>query len=473
MNGRSAFPARPRYTHGVRTHRPPAWRPLLTALLALGACKGGSAPPSGPIGQGWGAPVVVQAGLENGHTYPSVVLAEDGGAVAAWERRVHPDLIEKIWWARLPAGSAAWEPPAPLHAGASYQSAPRLVRGAGGALALAFQEELQLQVCAGLAGGGWSEPVVLDAAYQRFLGLDAAGGAVAVWYQTPAGLGSDLRVPRAARRDAATGTWSAPVDLLPAAASLMEGGLAVGEGGDAVAVWSSSETFDGVHQVHAVRLDAASGAWSAPERLQAGDGAGSDARVVPVPGGAVATWVEEIDAARNSHLMASVLSGGTWSAPARLSEGTAWHGFPDLAAGAGGDVVAAWTRKPGIYGTDRQVWASVRAAATGAWSAPAALHDRAVLGELPALAVNRRGHALAAWFQDAPPAGASLVASRFDGAGWSTPVAVHHPGIVHDLALALNDAGQGMVLWTQPAPDGAPALMSNRYEPPASAGARP
>ncbi len=88
--------------------------------------------------------------------------------------------------------------------------------------------------------------------------------------------------------------------------------------------------------------------------------------------------------------------GGTWSAPQALSAPNAVEGELDLAVGAAGDAVVAWTE--GVS-PDGLVRARTRTAG-GAWSPTVTISDPAADSSQPTVGIDSSGSAVALWVSD-------------------------------------------------------------------------
>jgi hypothetical protein len=189
-----------------------------------------------PAGGAWSAPTEVSA---QGGSFPEIVVTPQGDAVAVWQR--YDGTNQRIQAATRPYGGA-WSVPTHISLAGVSASVPDVgVDAKGGAVAVWEQSVGQIysvQASTRPAGGAWSTPVAisapgLDGADFAAVAVDAKGDAVAVW----GALDDSGDVIQGATKPAA-GVWSTPIDVSGPSADLFSSEVAINVGGDAVAVWS-------------------------------------------------------------------------------------------------------------------------------------------------------------------------------------------------------------------------------------------
>ena len=238
--------------------------------------------------------------------------------------------------------------------------------------------------------------------------------------------------------------------LLSETAGLFSGRLAVGERGDALAVWQEQQQTT----VAAIR-SASSNSWGRPEAIATGrllalavgrrgdmlllDYAAPDIRarfrpaasswlpaewIGTAPDGAFLTSVQ-FDDAGNAVAIWSALQSATsrriasavrdrrrgWKSTFVSPVGE-WANSPRLAVGGSGRSVVVWDfNKPDGYG----VHAALRTPRSNRWSAPVEL-DPGQSGWQPQVGIDSRGHALAVWERRRPdgPAGPLMASELID-----------------------------------------------------------
>jgi hypothetical protein len=178
--------------------------------------------------------------------------------------------------------------------------------------------------------------------------------------------------------------------------------------GDMIAVWSQLQG-SGKAAVRAARMDAVTGAWNAPVTLNDGTRNATEEQVVgDADGNAVAVWYDENAGVFASRFTASTT---TWSAPVAVSTTTPPSSvpMPRVALDSSGNAIAVWLQgDSGVVGT--RLYAAHFAAAAGTWGAPIGLmvepkaYAQTDSEQAPVVSVSANGDAVVVWYQrtDAP-----------------------------------------------------------------------
>lgn len=247
-----------------------------------------------------------------------------------------------------------------------------------------------------------------------------------------------LAVPAPA---AAVPTWLAPAEVSPAAGSTRFPQVAVDAAGDATAVWQSSEP--GGSTIVAARRPPG-GPWEAPMPISS---PGRESFVPSVgldaAGDATAIWGTE-EGGSTIVQVTSRSATGAWEAPRTIgSEGEAVEELPQIAVDATGDAVAVWEHE--TPGHEVVEWASRPAG--GTWSAAAPISHAGEAATEPRLAVNAAGDAAAVW-TDVGAEETVAAVSRPAGGAWSAPTVVTAAGEEGALPkVGLDAAGDATVIW--------------------------
>jgi hypothetical protein len=215
-------------------------------------------------------------------------------------------------------------------------------------------------------GTAWSAPVRIVTSGLGMgpprLRADAAGNAIAVWFERP----SARNEVHAARLTASSGSWSAPVMLNDGAAQAYEPEVAMTTTGDAIVVWSEASDSGQASGIGANRYVASAAAWRGETRVQP---AGASAGVLPHvaldgAGSAIAVWLQgAVGNATRLEVWAAAFEaqGGRWAPPAKLmTDPTAYteggeSQAPQVALNADGDAVVVWVQRsdtapsPGVW----------------------------------------------------------------------------------------------------------------------------
>jgi hypothetical protein len=143
--------------------------------------------------------------------------------------------------------------------------------------------------------------------------------------------------------------------------------------------------------------------------------------------------------------LAPAAAAADWSAPVRVSPADrAGYGSPAVAAGPGGAALAAWVRVPaGGEAADGRVQAVARPAG-GRWSRPRLLSGPGA--SAPSVALNARGHAVAAWLNGRLVVGAVRPGPR---APWR-PGRIGGAGApVQELRVSIDRRGRPTAAWIE------------------------
>lgn len=227
----------------------------------------------------------------------------------------------------------------------------------------------------------------------------------------------------------AGGHWHEPVDVSPSGCSASHADVAIAVGGDAVAAWGCETAAGSVVEAATKPLR---GAWSEPIAISARDIDLGSLDVAAGPGGeAVAAWTRSVAGQPTVELASR--SAGVWGAPLSLGAGQG----ASVGVGAAG-AAAVWTSPAG------KVEASTRSS-FGSWAEPVALAAAAGSDPQPRLGVDEAGRALAVWQRLG-----TIQASRFaPAAGWSGAEEISRAseGVAAAPALAVSPGGKAAVAW--------------------------
>jgi len=298
-----------------------------------------------------------------------------------------------------------------------------------------------------VAVGGFDRPYPLRYYERPQIALDDAGNALAVYSYRDHRDASDRNWTSQVlvhRRDAAAGSWSAPVALasMPGAYA-RDGRLVVEPGGAAWAVWSERTVTDASSEdrdryaIFAAQLVA--GGWSTAEKITGDFSGRSTARVTTDKRGHPRVLV----AANGGLYYAARLASGSWTPLQQLTQSADEH---DLAVDAEDNAIAVWKEQgvivarrftPGV-GWENAVSLSVVELGYA--------HD-------PQLGMDAAGNAFAVW-QQGYSLGTSfmIVAARFEKArGWVSRETISNQTRLGDDAasprIAFDASGNAVAVW--------------------------
>jgi hypothetical protein len=312
----------------------------------------------------------------------------------------------------------------------------------------------------GAAAAGWLAPVTVPLSVND-LGFDSDGNAIAVGVGADAGGDSTFR----SMVRPFGGQWSAISPVSGAGDSdVQRPRVAVDPHGNAVAVWSAYNQ-DATKNVVRASNRPAGGAWSDPVMLSdAGVFDGGQEVAIDTQGNATAIWTEIGGGTGPVVRSASRPSGGDWSEPVDLSEGTV-NSSPRLAVDPQGTVTAVWLgTAPHISGTGVvTVVRSKSRPAGGPWSADAVAlssDDGTASAAAPQVAVDAQGNATAVWGLFSSANGyVAQTARRAAGGSWS---AAEDLGDGDAPQVAVDAQGNATAIWQQSDPSSSVVLSSSR-----------
>jgi hypothetical protein len=289
----------------------------------------------------------------------------------------------------------------------------------------------------------WLSPQTLsppgtDASEQQ-VAFDPGGDAVAVWQQSgPAG-----KVILASARPA-SGSFSAPQTLSAAGTNASAPDVASDAQGDAVAVWLR---WDGAEERVQAAYRPAGGSFGAPQTLSEA-GVEAQAPRVAMNGSGEAVVVWNIVVGGKMQIQTAVAApGGTFGAPADLTGLTVNASVPQVALDSDGDAIAVWD---GWDGANIRIEDAVRPAG-GSFGSPQYLSPAGDNADVPQVAFDASGDALAVWAFDGSPAstvqGAYRPADGTFGSPQTVPAPNGNPAQVPQVAFDGSD--EGVVAWQQ------------------------
>ena len=253
--------------------------------------------------------------------------------------------------------------------------------------------------------GTWSAPEPLAATlpvqpWPADVAMDAAGNVHVVW--------NGATTVQATRFSAVTATWGGVVDLSGTVAGLTLASpaprVATTETGSAVATWSQD------NDVVSAR-DAAVGTWSAPVVVATSAGAATTHPAIDAAGNVVLAWTSGACDARNLEVARYAVGTSTWSPAVPLASPGSLTGTPDLAVDPVGNAFVAWSQRQDA--ATSRVRAARFAISAGAWTATEDLAAGVPEALTGGVAADANGSAFALRGQ---ASGAPLVASRWNAA---------------------------------------------------------
>jgi len=286
--------------------------------------------------------------------------------------------------------------------------------------------------------------------------LDAAGDAFAVWTLETAAetyaIETDFRP--------AAGAWQAPVLISAAGISSDRPEIAVDPAGDAVVVWQG---LGAGNQLISASVRRAGGGWQAPVTLSETEQVASEPAVA-ISGGGEATAVWQSSNGANTIIQArSHPSAGGWEAIRRISSSGGHETNPVIAANAAGGLAAAWISNGNdISGAARRVGSE--------WGGPSGVPYTEWQPSSPQIGLDKAGQAVAVWGSNHESEAEVRSALLPAGSGWKPSVVIAKvPGEALADGLSVSEAGEATALWTL-GPSGSEQLQAAMMTPQGSWG---
>lgn len=418
---------------------------LLIAFLLSAAPASAAPPPSA-----WTGAAPIDAGNDGSAVAPQVAVSAEGSAVAVWSQW---DGTRTNIWANRYTALSGWGVAQLLETeNAGGAANPQVaVDPSGNAFAVWNQDNgANWNIWANryAAGSGWDTAQLIEtnnsgSASDAQVAADAAGNAVAVWYQH-----DGTRYNVWANRYAAGSGWGT-ARLLETndSGDAIYPSVAVDAMGDAVAAWSQ---HDGTrNNVWANRYTPGSG-WATAQLLETDNAGGaSGAQVALDPNGnAIAVWYQSDGAVDN--IWANRYAAGTGWGTAQLIETADGGDGQDaqVAMDGAGNAVAVWVQWDGAR---ENAWSNLYSPITG-WGTPQLIEaDNNNDAEFPQLALDAAGNAVVVWVQwDSSVY--DIWANRYTpDSGWGTAQLAETDSLRDAVQpqVGADAAGNAVVVWIQ------------------------
>lgn len=305
----------------------------------------------------WGDAFDVQTNLLLSAFEVGITVDSTGNATVVWTQVAGVGLTDqRIWTRRFLAATGTWNAPQEIQTGAYNAATP-------------------------------------------VIGNDASGNVTVVWAQGTQNVAWDAWTNR---YSVSSGTWGTPVKIATLGADLSTMILAVASSGNAVAAWPQGDVQNTPRTLMASRYTASSDQWAVPVNV------GGPAALILQPqvavdasGNAFLIWEQTVDAIPAVRVSRFNAATATWSAPASIQAGTISRSAPMVAFESTGDAVAVWSEGAAASSV---IKASRYALATGIWELSATISATAIPADVPFIAIDGSGRALAAWAHGAPTA---------------------------------------------------------------------
>lgn len=404
---------------------------------------------------------------------PHAGMDDSGNVIAVWLED-DANIVAKVMANRY-TPTAGWGTPVRINSttntvGRIGLNPPRIaINGSGNAVAV-WQEGRPLQQGGTLfktwssrynaTTGQWSAAQILEAtsmssnpAYTPDVGIDSSGNAIAVWVYS---VSSWFNPTYASRYAAATGTWSAPVDITTG--GLINSNSAVPKiamNGSGKAVVAGSTPMSSVeYRVWAASFDGTS--WGLVAVIDGVIGAGGGGTLLPTPqvsmndnGDAIAVWDQKANGARQEDIWANRYSGASssWGTAAIIGPGDTGTGNdatePQVAIDSSGNAIAVWH----LINVEPEIRARRYVVGAG-WGTIVGLDATTGFDMHPQIAADNNGNALAVWSNQGKAYAKRYIAGTGWGATITTLEANSNAANAENSPIAMNKGcGNAIAVW--------------------------
>lgn len=401
----------------------------------------------------WAAPVLIETDNAGNAMEPQVAVDAIGNAVAVWHQ--YDPSNGSIWANRFVPGTGwGTATLLENDNGPGTADSADVAANAAGDVVAVWQQGDGTRYNAWanrfVPGTGWGVATLLESengnASNACIGLDADGNAVAVWSQWPSTGGDRDNIW--ARGYVPGSGWGTGTLIETGDAGPGENAdVAVDAAGNAVAVWYQSDgTRDNIWVNHFV----AGTGWGIATQIESNDlgNARNPQVAVDAGGNAVAVWYQS-DGTRYSIWANQFATGSGWGTAALIEDNDVGDAFSArLAMDTNGGAIVVWYQSDG---TRDNVWANRFIPGNG-WGAAELIETDNVGGVFGAtVTVDAHGNAVAVWSQSDGTRN-NVWANRFvSGSGWGTAglVETDNAGSAHSTQIAVDASGNVIAVWSQ------------------------
>jgi len=384
-------------------------------------------------------------------TYPQVAVDTSGNAVAVWLQ--YDGTRNNIWANRFDVLSGSWQGATLIESDTGDASSPQVaVDDSGNAMAVWYQSDgSDYSIYANhfdALSSSWQGAALIESgtgrAYSPQVAVDTNGNAIAIWYQYD-GTYSNIYTNRF---DVLSGSWQGAVLIEnDNTDSAYNPQVVIDTNGNAMAIWYQS---DGTrNNILANRFHVLSGSWQGATLIESGTGNAYNPQIaVDDSGNAMAIWYQS-DGTRNNiwanHF--DVLSG-SWQGAALIESDTGDASSPQVAVDDSGNAMAVWYQSDG---SAYSIYANHFDALSGSWQGAALIENNTGYADLPQVAVDASGNAIAVWRQyDGTPS--NIYTNRFDvlSGSWQEAALIENDtGNAYSHQVAVGANGNAIAVWYQ------------------------
>lgn len=418
----------------------------------------------------WAGAGLIENNNDGGADKPRIAVNASGAAVAVWEQ--NSGSRKDIWANRyLPASGWAGAELIETNNAGSAVNPEVAIDASGNALVVWAQWDgslFNIWASRYQPGSGWGDAAVVETgagdAQTPQIAMNASGAAMVVWQQADGG-----RTSIWARRYAG-GSWSGDALLIETdnAGDGVKPQVAIDASGNAIAVWQHSDTVTvpgpsdpppppPINNIWTNRYVA--GSWGSATALESGDKEAAEPQVAfDTNGNAMAVW-QQSDGTRHNIWARRYVAGSGWGVAGLIEADDAGDAqLPQLAFDASGNAMAVWQQ---FDGSANNIWVN-RYQANAVWGSAEPIDNGSDDATVPQIALEAGGNGLAVWQQ-----GSNLWSNRYlAGIGWGGAVSIESGnGAAKTPQIVMDGDNNALAVWPQPAGSTTQnSIYANRFE---------
>lgn len=418
----------------------------------------GVVPTPAAASKAWGTPRLIDADNTQNESSPKITMDASGNALASWGKYEGQDNRFSMWTS-LGTPTVGWSKPTQFQSNTAGDIGVSDIKfdANGNALAVGIQRDgMQQNIWAYryTPGSGWGTAVPIktngNAVVEGVkIAFDASGNAMVVWSQSDNANPSNIW---ANRYTPGSGWGTAELIESDNAGNATQPQIAMDASGNAVAVWH--QQIGNWLSIYATRYTPGSG-WGMAALIETNEGDASGPKIaLDAIGNALVVWTQS-EGSRFSRTGRSNIwtnrytPGNGWGTAklidannARLAVGA------EIAMNASGNAMAVWfqTDSPHLnIGANRYTPGS-------GWGTPELIEaDNAGDASHPVIAMDADGNALAVWRRSVDSRFSIRTNRYISGIGWSKAAAIDagNAGFADLPQIAMNASGNAVAVWAQ------------------------
>lgn len=386
-----------------------------------------------------------------------VAMDDAGNAIAVWAQSDGTRF--SIWANRLSAATGAWESAELIETSAGSASKPYIVMDTSGNAIVAWEQwdGVRQNIAANYYNSAtkqWGMATVIgtnDAfdAFAPHIALDASGNAIVmwgdVWMTLPDGIThSSIWINN---YNSATGKWDT-AELFETYSEYVTSSptISFDAKGNAIAVWSVSNSTNTSSNMWAIRYLANTDSWGTPKLIENNSGSAYGYQMVMDDAGNTLVVWEQYDGT-TTNLWTKRYSGqlGKWETAELLETKAADAFIARIAMDAAGNAIVVWSQ---YFNSDSHIWAKRYVAKTNTWKTEEIVDTSDSGASNARIVVDIAGNAIILWTEH-DGTYFSVWASRYEAYSdhWSTPVLIEtNAGYPREYEIAVNDSGEAVAV---------------------------